>query len=114
MPSRFEPCGTGQMVALRYGTPPIVHATGGLRDTVVDVTAQPAAGTGFAFEDESPKDLIDACDRFLAMYRSGGTPWERLLDRGMTVDFDWRSASTPAYVAAYRRAVEIRALVTSR
>ena len=114
MPSRFEPCGTGQMVALRYGTPPIVHATGGLRDTVVDVTANPTAGTGFAFEDESPEDLVDACDRFLSMYRSGGAPWERLLDRGMRVDFDWRSASTPAYIAAYRRAVELRSLVTSR
>jgi starch synthase len=111
MPSRFEPCGTGQMVALRYGTPPIVHATGGLRNTVVDVTANPTAGTGFAFEDESPEDLVDACDRFLSMYRARGAPWERLLDRGMAVDFDWRSASTPAYVAAYRRAVEIRALV---
>ena len=107
MPSRFEPCGTGQMVALRYGTPPIVHATGGLRDTVVDVTDEPSAGTGFAFEDESPGDLIDACDRFLAMYRSGGAPWDQLLDRGMAVDFDWRSASTPAYVAAYRRAIEL-------
>jgi starch synthase len=105
MPSRFEPCGTGQMVALRYGTPPIVHATGGLRDTVVDVTHEPSAGTGFAFEDDSPEDLVEACDRFLSMYRSGGVPWERLLDRGMAVDFDWRSASTPAYVAAYRRAI---------
>jgi starch synthase len=107
MPSRFEPCGTGQMVALRYGTPPIVHATGGLRDTVVDVTHEPSAGTGFAFEDDSPEDLVEACDRVLSMYRSGGVPWERLLDRGMAVDFDWRSASTPAYVAAYRRAIEL-------
>jgi starch synthase len=114
MPSRFEPCGTGQMVALRYGTPPIVHATGGLRDTVVDVTANPTTGTGFAFEEESPDGLVDACDRFLAMYRSGGAPWERLLDRGMAVDFDWRSASTPAYVAAYHRAVQLRRDVASR
>jgi hypothetical protein len=41
------------------------------------------------------------------MYRSGGAPWDQLLDRGMAVDFDWRSASTPAYVAAYRRAIEL-------
>jgi starch synthase len=108
MPSRFEPCGTGQMIALRYGTPPIVHATGGLRDTVIDVTANPKTGTGFAFEAESPEDLVDACDRFLGMYRSGGAPWERLLDRGMAVDFDWRSAATPAYAAAYRRAITER------
>ena len=51
MPSRFEPCGQGQMIALRYGTPPIVHRTGGLADTVVDVTRQPGAGTGFVFDE---------------------------------------------------------------
>ena len=47
MPSRFEPCGQGQMLALRYGSPPIVRRTGGLRDTVVDEVAHPGAGTGF-------------------------------------------------------------------
>jgi len=114
MPSRFEPCGTGQMIALRYGTPPIVRATGGLRDTVIDVTADPRRGTGFAFEGESAEGLIHACDRFIAAFQPGAPTWESLLDRGMAVDFDWRSSSTPAYVAAYRRAVEIRALVSSR
>ena len=108
MPSRFEPCGTGQMIALRYGTPPIVRATGGLRDTVIDVTADPNRGTGFAFEGETAAGLIDACDRFLARFVAGGSDWEALLDRGMAVDFDWRSASAPAYVAAYRRAIELR------
>ncbi len=114
MPSRFEPCGTGQMIALRYGTPPIVRATGGLRDTVIDVTADPRRGTGFAFEGESADGLVDACDRFIAAFQPGSPTWESLLDRGMAVDFDWRSSSTPAYVAAYRRAVEIRARVASR
>jgi len=114
MPSRFEPCGTGQMIALRYGTPPIVRATGGLRDTVRDVTADPSAGTGFAFVGDAPAALVDACDRFGAMFRAGGPAWEALLDRGMAVDFDWRSASTPAYVAAYRRAVDLRAAPRAR
>ena len=108
MPSRFEPCGTGQMIALRYGTPPIVRATGGLRDTVIDVTADPKRGTGFAFEGESPGGLVDACDRFLAAFQPGSRQWESLLDRGMAVDFDWRSSSTPAYIAAYHRAATIR------
>ena len=51
MPSRFEPCGQGQMIALRYGTPPIVHRVGGLADTVVDETTHPGAGTGFSFDE---------------------------------------------------------------
>ena len=113
MPSRFEPCGTGQMIALRYGTPPIVRATGGLRDTVIDVTADPDRGTGFAFEGESPAGLVDACDRFLAAFRPGSGAWEGLLDRGMAVDFDWRSASAPAYVAAYERAITAHRMLST-
>jgi starch synthase len=108
MPSRFEPCGTGQMVALRYGTPPIVHATGGLRDTVTDVDANPSAGTGFAFASASADALVDAGRRFKVRFDAGGPAWEALLDRGMAVDFDWRNASAPAYLAAYRRAIAMR------
>ncbi|MEO5703650.1 MAG: glycogen/starch synthase, partial [Candidatus Limnocylindrales bacterium] len=107
MPSRFEPCGTGQMVALRYGTPPIVHATGGLRDTVIDVDAHPETGTGFAFETLATAALVDACSCFLARFTAGGPAWAALLDRGTAVDFDWRSSSAPAYLAAYRRAIAL-------
>jgi starch synthase len=108
MPSRFEPCGTGQMVALRYGTPPIVRATGGLRDTVVDVDGHPGAGTGFVFEGEDPRSLVDACLRFDRYRTAAGPAWEAFLDRGMSVDFDWRSSSAPAYLHAYRRAIDLR------
>ena len=108
MPSRFEPCGTGQMVGLRYGTPPIVRATGGLRDTVVDEDANPGTGTGFVFEGEDSRSLVEACVRFERHRISGPEAWEALLDRGMSVDFDWRSSSAPAYLAAYRRAISVR------
>jgi starch synthase len=113
MPSRFEPCGTGQMISLRYGTPPIVRATGGLRDTVIDVSRSPGSGTGFMFEEASPDALFEACSRFLDWFagdRAGRRTarWEALVDRGMAVDFDWRSHSAPAYLEAYRRAVAIR------
>lgn len=108
MPSRFEPCGTGQMIALRYGTPPIVRATGGLRDTVVDEATHPGAGTGFVFESEAPEDLVGACTRFLDLFVPGEPGWEALLDRGMAVDFDWRSSSAPRYLEAYRRAISLR------
>ena len=108
MPSRFEPCGQGQMIALRYGTPPIVHRTGGLADTVVDEVRTPGAGTGFVFDDETAAGLLEACAAFGAMRATGGAPWESLLDRGMAVDFDWTSGSAPRYVDAYERAIEIK------
>jgi starch synthase len=108
MPSRFEPCGQGQMIALRYGTPPIVHRTGGLADTVIDETSNPGAGTGFAFDGATVPRLIEACESAAALYASGGLPWAGLLDRGMAVDFDWTTGSAPRYVDAYRRAIAIR------
>jgi starch synthase len=108
MPSRFEPCGQGQMIALRYGTPPIVHRTGGLADTVVDVGEQPGTGTGFVFGEPTPAALVVACERAFALRSAGGAAWTGLLDRGMAVDFDWTTGSAPRYVQAYQRAVAIR------
>jgi starch synthase len=109
MPSRFEPCGQGQMIALRYGTPPIVNRTGGLADTVVDESANPGHGTGFSFEGASVRGLLGACERAIALRAAGGAAWDGLLDRGMAVDFDWTTGSAPRYLEAYRRAVSIRA-----
>jgi starch synthase len=108
MPSRFEPCGQGQMIALRYGTPPIVHRTGGLADTVIDETASPGEGTGFVFDRETPQALAAACGRAFALRAAGGAAWDGLVDRGMAVDFGWVTGSAPKYVEAYRRAVTIR------
>ncbi|MEO7664474.1 MAG: glycogen/starch synthase, partial [Candidatus Limnocylindrales bacterium] len=108
MPSRFEPCGTGQMVALRYGTPPIVHATGGLRDTVRDEYDHPGEGTGFVFRDATADGLRWACNEFRTRFEAAGDAWTALLDRGMAVDFDWRTGSAPAYVEAYKEAIARR------
>jgi starch synthase len=108
MPSRFEPSGQGQMIAMRYGTPPIVRHTGGLADTVVDVTRQPGSGTGFVFEPATPGALLDACDRAFTLREGGGLVWDRLVDRVMAADFDWATGPAPRYVEAYRRAVDIR------
>jgi starch synthase len=108
MPSRFEPSGQGQMIALRYGTPPIVHRTGGLSDTVVDETRHPGEGTGFSFDAATPAALVRACERAFALRSAGGPRCEGLLDREMAVDFDWVTGSAPRYVEAYRRAVAIR------
>lgn len=112
MPSRFEPSGQGQMIAMRYGTPPIVRRTGGLADTVVDVTRQPGSGTGFVFDEATPDALLAACDRAFESRANGGTVWERLIDRVMAADFDWSTGPAPRYVDAYRRAVAIRRAAT--
>jgi len=109
MPSRFEPCGQGQMIALRYGTPPIVSRTGGLADTVIDETTHPGRGTGFSFEGATVEGLVVACLAAVELRQAGGAGWAGLVDRGMAVDFDWTTGSAPRYVEAYRRATAIRA-----
>jgi starch synthase len=108
MPSRFEPCGTGQMISLRYGTPPIVRRTGGLADTVVDERTHPGEGTGFAFDEATPDALARACEVAMTMRAAGGAPWDELVARGMAVDFDWARGSAPRYAALYERALAIR------
>jgi starch synthase len=113
MPSRFEPCGQGQMIALRYGSPPIVHRTGGLADTVVDETSHSRQGTGFVFDQPTAAALTEACERAFALREAGGAGWDGLLDRGMAVDFDWTTGSAPRYVEAYRRAVAIRGVAAA-
>ncbi len=108
MPSRFEPCGTGQMIALRYASPPIVRRTGGLADSVTGERTRPGSGTGFSFDAATPAALAEACEDALAMRAKGGAPWAALVARGMAVDFDWARGSAPRYAALYERAVAIR------
>jgi len=108
MPSRFEPCGQGQMIALRYGTPPIVHRTGGLADTVVDEYLHPGAGTGFVFEHPTADGLAWACEQAFEAH-SDAVGWAGLVGRGMAVDNDWASGPTAAYLDAARRAVALAA-----
>ncbi len=107
MPSRFEPCGQGQMIALRYGTIPVVRRTGGLADSVVDATENPRTGTGFVFVETTPAALVAAVRRAAAM-RADPAAWAALRDRGMAVDFNWVTGSAPRYLEAYRRAIAIR------
>ena len=108
MPSRFEPCGTGQMISLRNGTPPIVRRTGGLADSVIDERTRPGEGTGFSFDAATPDALAEACEAAMAKRSAGGASWDALIARGMAVDFDWARGSAPAYAALYERAIAIR------
>ena len=107
MPSRFEPCGQGQMIALRYGTVPVVRATGGLADTIVDADAQPATGNGFSFGPADPEALLDACGRAVAAFADRGR-WAAIVGRGMAEDHSWARPAA-AYEAAYERAIALRA-----
>ncbi|MFH0805177.1 MAG: glycogen/starch synthase [Patescibacteria group bacterium] len=99
MPSRFEPCGLGQMIAMRYGTVPIVRATGGLRDTVHDYTADPATGDGFSFTEYRRAALTDAVKRAVALYAQPEL-WYTVVKRIMQKDFSW-SVSAQQYRALY-------------
>ncbi len=110
MPSRFEPCGQGQMIAMRYGTPPVARRTGGLGDTVVDADEDPANGTGFLFDDPTPGALLAACERAMAARADTGR-WDGLVRRGMAIDWSWEGAAAPAYAAMFRRAIEARRAV---
>ena len=103
MPSRFEPCGLNQMYSLRYGTVPIVRATGGLFDTVHDVDRRTGRGTGFTFAEYSPVALIGALGRALEMFENRPA-WRRIQRAGMREDFSW-DASAREYVKVYERAV---------
>ncbi|MBI2985031.1 MAG: glycogen synthase [Candidatus Kerfeldbacteria bacterium] len=92
MPSRFEPCGLGQMIAMRYGTLPIVRATGGLRDTVIDLITSPDSGTGFRFIPFSSGALLQAIDDAAAVYRQAPV-WQAAVKRALAQDFSWRRSA---------------------
>jgi len=104
MPSRYEPCGLGQMHALRYGTVPVVRRTGGLADTVVNYNPRTGKGTGFVFDEYSPDALAACVERALGEY---GRPavWKRIVHAGMKVDFSWNK-SAKDYEKLYRKAMK--------
>jgi starch synthase len=101
MPSRFEPCGQGQLIAMRYGTPPVVRRIGGLADTVVDADEDPASGTGFAFDPAEPEALVDATRRAFAAL-ANPTRFRHIQTQGMTRDLSWRLPARQ-YEVAYER-----------
>jgi starch synthase len=104
-PSRFEPCGLEQLYSLRYGTVPVVRATGGLDDTVVDVLAHPDRGTGFKFVDYSSEALVESLETVIERFKNR-SEWHSIMRRGMLEDFSWeRSAS--AYEEIYSQALGI-------
>jgi len=106
MPSRFEPCGTSQLIAMHYGSVPIVRATGGLADTVQDFDARSGVGTGFVFGPYDRWALYTAIVRALETYKHRDV-WRQIQLRGMLADFSW-ARSAQEYVDFYRRAIASR------
>jgi starch synthase len=107
MPSRFEPCGLGQLISFRYGTIPVVHAVGGLAETVRDVDVDPKTGNGFSFSKYDAGAFRAALDRSMKRFTAGGAPWRELVQRVMREDHSW-NASAKRYVDLYKRAVKLR------
>lgn len=106
MPSRFEPCGLNQMYSLRYGTPPVARATGGLADTVVDcneATLEVGTANGFVFTEPTAPALLATLARAVATWHDRER-WRELQRNGMDVDFGWQ-ASARRYCDVYRAAV---------
>ena len=103
MPSRFEPCGLGQLISMRYGTVPVVRATGGLADTVSDYDPAADTGLGFVFSEYDPWQLFGAVVRAAESFRHREA-WVRLMRRDMAQDVSW-SRSARSYVQLYRAAI---------
>jgi starch synthase len=107
MPSRYEPGGLGQLIAMRYGSVPIVHSVGGLADTVQEYDPRSGQGNGFAFDAYDPWELFAAIVRAIELFRFKEI-WCTLQQRGMAADHSW-SASAMRYVDVYRDAITYHA-----
>ena len=99
VPSKFEPCGLTQMIAMRYGTVPVVRKTGGLADSVID------GKTGFVFGPYTSAALTNAMNRFISLYTKSPKVFQTMIDRVMRVDFSWRNQADQ-YVSMYKKLME--------
>ena len=93
MPSLFEPCGLSQLMALRYGTVPIVRETGGLRDTVEPYNQYESTGTGFSFRNYNAHEMLDTVNYAKSVYYNNKREWNKIVDRGMLTDYSWKTSA---------------------
>ncbi len=105
MPSRFEPCGLGQLISMRYGALPIVRHTGGLVDTVLEFTPDLKEGSGFVFKDYTPEALIAIILKAVNTFKNQKTSWYKAMQRVMELDFSWR-ASAKKYEKIYEESLK--------
>lgn len=93
MPSLFEPCGLSQLIALRYGTVPIVRETGGLKDTVMPYNEYESTGTGFSFTNYNAHEMLRTIRYAEQIYYDRKREWNKMIDRGMAADFSWHASA---------------------
>jgi starch synthase len=106
MPSKYEPCGLGQLIALRYGTIPIARRTGGLADTIEDFEPLTRRGTGFLFADYTASGMLDALKRAFCVY-TDTEKMQSMIRNGMQTDFSWKR-SAQRYLELYKTALQKR------
>jgi starch synthase len=106
MPSLYEPCGLNQMYSLKYGTAPVVRATGGLDDTIVDHPTSPKSGNGFKFHEYTSSALLEKLRQARKFYENK-EEWKRIMLNGMTCDFSWDS-SARKYAELYQKAILLK------
>lgn len=106
MPSRFEPCGLGQIIALRYGSLPIVRETGGLKDTVMPYNEESGAGNGFSFANYNAHDMLHVLRYAISVYQKKDV-WKRLVREAMKADFSWKK-SAEEYIRRYQELMEMQ------
>lgn len=102
MPSKFEPCGLGQMIAMRYGTLPLVRETGGLKDTVEPYNEYTGEGTGFSFTNFNPMECKEVMYLAIHTYNENKPAWKKLVKQAMKKDYSW-SASAAKYLDLYKK-----------
>ncbi len=107
MPSKYEPCGLGQLISLRYGTIPIVRATGGLKDTITDFDPERKIGNGFVFDEYDSQSLFSSVKRAIEVFCNDKKSWKRLILNGMSTDFSWEY-SAKEYIKLYEEALEMK------
>ena len=100
MPSLFEPCGLSQLMALRYGTIPIVRETGGLKDTVEPYNEYESTGTGFSFTNYNAHEMLATIRYAKYIYYQKKREWNKMIDRAMAADFSW-NVSAKSYQEMY-------------
>lgn len=101
IPSKYEPCGLGQMISLKFGTIPIVFKTGGLADTITDFDLNTKKGNGFVFENYSPEALLEVIKRSIPVFKKKDI-WSSLVKHATTYDFSWEAAARK-YISLYKK-----------